>query len=99
MARINLSNNLFRDDDGPPDEVTVQRLVAVLRQGGSLIPPVLAQWKDGRCTIVEGRCRVAAGIRCGRTHTPAFIVNGDELGLDKLRELRRGLNELNRLQN
>jgi ParB-like chromosome segregation protein Spo0J len=90
---VNLSQLIFDDDDDRPprNERIVKSLIKRFRRGEAFKMPVLVKWPDGRFSIAKGWYRLEAARRCGLDTVRAYVIDGADVTLEKLQELRKSL--------
>ena len=98
MAKLDLSP-MYEQDDKPINEQVVRIILERMRRGLAVERPCIAEWKDGRVYVVDGRCRSEAARRHGGDALEYVRLNGDEIGIEKLRALRRKINRMTKSLN
>jgi ParB-like chromosome segregation protein Spo0J len=79
MAKFNISQLFFRDDE-PPDERLVQLMVEQIRKGKPVQRLVFMQRKDGGLMVVDGHARLEAARQWGVTTIEAYVIQEEDLG-------------------
>jgi ParB-like chromosome segregation protein Spo0J len=91
MSTFELSEACF-DDDGRVNEQVVQVLLERLRRNLPVYAVILARRRGGRFFVIDGRCRIEAARRYGAKTIDAYVIEADDLGIERLQELRREAN-------